>query len=267
METLYPIFYGTRLVTFEVLHATFAPFMHPEAETRHFNFILLNGGKFGIGGGYRETNPDLPGHAPNGKSFHQKQPFPSGWYYVALDYVVVNPGYPHRAPLSSEVPNQGGDLSYRLGMHMNVGVPGQSGYEPWHGQPIELDGWDAWASKGKPDILYGYPIQISQPRPQPPQPPVPSDPVTTKGVTVQFVSRDLVEGCVGPDVKFFQLQMNNIAGQGLLLDGHYGAKTTQAVKNWQMFFKKTSDGKILTIDGKLGPLTQQSIIEVSLAAS
>ena len=84
---------------------------------------------------------------------------------------------------------------------------------------------------------------------------------------MNFASRELVEGMVGSDVKFYQRQMNDLAGQGLLLDGHYGAKTTQAVKNWQLFFKQTSDGKLLGSDGKLGPNTQQSIIEVSLAAS
>lgn len=84
---------------------------------------------------------------------------------------------------------------------------------------------------------------------------------------MQFNSRDLAEGAVGPDVKFYQRQLNEIAGQGLLLDGHYGAKTTQAVKNWQSFFKTTSDGQVLVADGQLGAKTQQSIIEVSLNVS
>ena len=89
----------------------------------------------------------------------------------------------------------------------------------------------------------------------------------TKGNIVQFTSRNLAEGATGSDVKFFQRQLNDIAGQGLLLDGYYGPKTTQAVKNWQSFFKKTSDGKVLIVDGKLGALTQQSIIEVSLLSA
>ena len=64
----------------------------------------------------------------------------------------------------------------------------------------------------------------------------------------------------GPDVKFFQRRMNDIAGQGLILDGYFGAKTTTAVKNWQRQFG-------LTQDGILGAATQKSIIEVGLLTS
>lgn len=268
METLFPIFYGTRLVTWDVVEATFKPHMHPEGWRRGANFLWHHGGKFGVGGGRRIIQPTKPGFADPGKSFHQDQLFPPGLFYTAWDLIVVNPGHVHRSPLWSEVPAQGSQLAIDYGFHMNVGTPGQPGSESWHGQPIELDGWDAWAHAGKPDLRTGYPIVISDPRPQPPQPPLPPAlPPVTSGVYVNFVSRDLIEGSVGPDVKFFQRQLNEIAGQGLILDGHYGPKTTQAVKNWQGFFKKTSDGKPLIADGKMGSLTQQSIIEVSLAAS
>ncbi|MGW8178934.1 MAG: peptidoglycan-binding domain-containing protein [bacterium] len=256
METLYPIFYGTRLVNMDVLEATFLPHMHPEGARRMFNFIHHQGGKFGVGGGYRPpgTQPNASGYAPPGKSFHEGQQFPSGLFYTAWDLVVVNPGHIHRAPLWNEVPIQGQDLTYKYGCHMNV-----SG-EPWHMQPVELDGWAAWANAGRPDLRYDYPIAISSPRPQPPQPPVPSDPLPTKEITVEFTSRYLKEGAVGPDVKFFQRQMNELAGQGLILDGHYGAKTAGAVRNWQGFFG-------LTVDGECGPKTQRSIVEVSLMDS
>lgn len=263
METLYPIFYGTRLVTFDVIEATFKPRMHPEAWRRFANFFLHQGGKFGPGGGYRATQPVKPGFAEPGKSFHQLQHFPSGDFYSALDVVVVNPGYVHRAPRWEEVPKQGTYLAEQYGLHANVDPPP----EPWHMQGIEVDGWQRWVNMGRPDLVYNRPILITAPRPQPPQPPVPSNPVQTKEITVQVQSRNLVEGCVGPDVKFFQRQMNDLAGQGLLLDGHYGPRTTEAVTNWQKFFKKTSDGRPLTVDGKLGPHTQQSIFEISLRAS
>lgn len=261
METLYPIFYGTRLVSWDVVEATFKPHMHPEAWKRGANFLWHHGGKFGVGGGRRITQPNKPGAAPENMSFHEDQDFPSGVFYTAWDLIVVNPGYVHRAPLASEVPNQGSQSAINYGFHINVGTPGKSGYEPWHGQPIELDGFLAWVSQGRPDLREDYPIVISDSRPQPPQPPVPQDPQPpSRGIIVQFNSRELAEGMNGPDVKFYQRQMNEIAGQGLILDGYYGAKTTQAVKNWQTFFK-------LSVDGKLGPKTQASIIEVSLNAS
>lgn len=258
-ETLYPIFYGTRLVTFDVLQQTFEPKAHPEAARRLFNFILHQGGKFGIGSGWRLTQPALPGFAPDGKSFHQDQKFPSGTYYAAWDLVVVNPGGKHRAPTWDEVPVQGQKLALDYGVHMNVGRPGVRGSESWHIQPVELDGWDTWVDRGRPDLERNYPIVILSPRPQPPQPPVPPIQPPTQGVKVDFNSRYLREGAVGNDVKFFQRQMNELAGQGLLLDGHYGPRTTEAVRNWQRFFK-------LTVDGELGPITQRSIIEVSLQA-
>jgi len=261
METLYPIFYGTSLVTMDVLYRTFRPKMHPEAARRMFNFIEHQGGKFGIGGGWRSAQPVKPGFAPEGRSFHESQPFPSGSYYCAWDTVVVNPGHVHRSPVWSEVPVQGTQLAIDYGCHMNVGVPGGAGAEPWHMQPIELDGWAPWNNGGRPDLRTDYPIVLSAPRDPVPQPPLPPAlPPTTEGVLVQFQSRVLVEGQVGPDVKFFQRQMNEIAGQGLLLDGYYGGKTTQAVKNWQGFFG-------LPVDGQLGPQTQQSIIEISLQKS
>lgn len=248
METLYPIYYGTRMVTWDVLVASFQDHMHPEAARRGFNFILCQGGNLGIGSGYRPpgTQPNKPGFAPPGKSFHEGQQFPSGLFYVAWDLVAVNPGGRHRAPHWSEVPAQGTQLSIEYGYHMNVGTPGTVGSESWHGQPVELDGWQAWVNLSRPDIQYDYPIQI-----------VPRGP---KEIIVQFKSRELFEGCSGSDVKFYQGQMNDIAGQALTVDGQFGPKTTQGVKNWQTFFG-------LQVDGKLGPLTQQSIIEISLAVT
>lgn len=261
METLYPIYYGTRLVTWDVLVASFEEHMHPEAARRGFNFIACQEGRFGIGGGYRApgSQPNKPGFASPGKSFHEGQQFPSGLYYTAWDLVVARPGFAHRAPYWSEVPAQGSQLSIEYGYHMNIGFPGQDGAEPWHGQPIELDGWQGWVNAGKPDLQYDYPLRLVGPVPEP-LPPI-------KEIMVQFASRELYEGCLGSDVKFYQTQMNNIAGQGLLLDGEYGPKTTQAVKNWQAWFKQTSDGKALAVDGRLGALTQQSIIEISLAVT
>lgn len=256
METLYPMFYGTRMVTLDVLRATFEPHMHPEAARRGFAFIESQGGLFGVGGGYRPpgTQPNKPGFATPGKSFHEGQQFPSGLYYVAWDMVVVVPGSVHRAPRSHEVPWQGSQFSHDFGWHMNIST------EPWHAQPIEIDGYDRWVADGRPDLELNYHIVGIDPLPQPPQPPVPPTQPPSEGITVEFTSRYLSEGAVGSDVKFFQRQLNDIAGQGLVLDGYYGAKTTQAVRNWQTFFG-------LAVDGQLGPQTQRSIIEISLTVT
>ena len=108
-DTLYPIFYGTRLVTFDVLEATFSSKCHPEYWRRMKNFLLHQGGKFGIGGGWRRrlVQPDLSGFAPEGNRFIKPVVFRSGLYFCGVDLVVVNPGHVHRAPTWSEVPVQG----------------------------------------------------------------------------------------------------------------------------------------------------------------
>ena len=271
-ETLYPISYGTRMVTFEVLRQTFEPNMHPEAARRAFNFILLHGGKFGVGGGYRPlgSQPNKPGFAAEGRSFHQPQQFPSGLYYVAWDLVVANPGGRHRAPRWDEVPEQGGLLARELGYHMNVGKPGTRGSEPWHGQPIELDGWYPWSQAGKPDITYNYPIKrlafntdekLSKPAPviiHPVRPTAPTLPKqTTKEITVNVNSTYLKIGSKGSAVKFFQELLRDVGAQPIQVDGIYGPKTAKAVENWQIFFG-------LYKDGEAGPITQKSILEISI---
>jgi len=265
-KVLYPFGYGTRLVDLETIKEYLRFRMHPEAFRRTINFIIHQGGKFGPGGARRVRGgqPNKPGFALEGQSFHQDQNFPSGLYYTAVDWVVVNPGHKHRAPNWDEVPKQGSLAAIQYGYHMNVGGPGEKGAESWHGQPIELDGWSAWVDAGRPDLDYSYQLAEVTPRQQPPQPPVPSTQPSTSGVIVQIKSRYLKEGAVGNDVKFFQRQLNEIAGQSLLIDGYYGPKTKDSVRNWQAFFKKTSDGIVLPLHGELDNLTQKSIIEVSL---
>jgi hypothetical protein len=263
-ERLYPIFYGTRLVTIDVIRDTFEPNAHPEAFRRLLNFLIHQGGKFGIGGGYRPpgTQPNnKPGFAPPTKSFHEGQVFPSGVFYCAWDLVVVNPGFPHRAPTWDEVPVQGSQLAIDYGLHMNVGSPGIPGSESWHEQPVEIDGWDTWVRRGRPDLKWNYPIKIFNPRPEIPQPPVPPTQPESKEIILEVKSRILSEGAVGTDVKFFQRILNEVAGQGLIMDGYYGPTTANAVRNWQRFFGAAAG---LTVDGVLGPKTQQSMIEISL---
>lgn len=268
-ETLYPIGYGTRLVTWDVLEATYKPHAHPAAWRVVSNFLKHQGGKFGIGGGRRlhGAQPNKPGFAPEGESFHQDQPFPSGLFYAAWDFVVVNPGYVHRAPRWDEVPAQGSANAIAYGFHMNVGTPGKKGSESWHGQMVPLDGYGRWVAQGRYDLDYNYPILIRPPRPQPPQPPVPPTQPKTKEIKVQITSRNLVQGSVGSDVKFFQRLLNDIAAQGLLLDGFYGPEMKRAVMNFQSWFKVLSDGTPMKVDGELGPITQRGILEVAMKAA
>lgn len=209
MEILYPVGYGTQLVTFDVLRNRFEPHMHPEAARRGFNFILWQEGFFGIGSGYRPpgTQPDnKPGFAPPGDSFHEGQQFPSGLYYTAWDMVVRNPGPnglgPHRAPMWSEVPIQGSKEAIVYGWHMNVST------ESWHAQPIELDGHDSWVKNGRKDLKPNYPIKVITP------PQKPSIPTTPKGSEMSIAILELVDA----QAVFMGLGVNNPDGTVGLLE-------------------------------------------------
>jgi hypothetical protein len=155
MSTVYPDGYGTTMVTLEQMRQRHSPRMHPEYARRFFAWIEAQGGKLGVGGGWRETGeqPDKPGFAPEGRSFHQDQQFASGLVaYCAIDLVVAVPGTIHRAPYWSEVPAQGSSDAATWGLHCNVSS------EPWHIQPIEIDGWDSWVNAGRRDPAKDYPL-------------------------------------------------------------------------------------------------------------
>jgi len=156
MTTLYPTRYGTRLVSIEDLFQEHhVDKMHPEFARRLKCWLVAQGGNVGIGGSWREdgTQPDKPGFAPEGKSFHQYQKFASGLIkFSAVDLVVRNPGKVHRAPKWSEVPVQGSAWAKEYGVHANVST------ESWHMQCVEIDGWLGWSQAGSPDPVPNYPI-------------------------------------------------------------------------------------------------------------
>lgn len=154
---LYPIGYGTRMVTMSQMRAEHENHMEPEFARRLFNWIESRGGAIGIGGGRRTVQPDKPGFAPAGKSFHQDQIFADGTsWYSAVDLVHVNPGQVHRAPAWSEVPRQGSAEAQRWGVHCNVDQGATP--ESWHMQAVPQDGYDSWLQAGRPRPKANYPI-------------------------------------------------------------------------------------------------------------
>jgi len=194
--TTYPIGYGRQVVNFGDLRLRFEPGMHPEYARRLFNWLEAQGGKVGIGGGSRGQGeqPDEPGFAPEGKSFHQYQEFASGTIaYSAVDLVCKNGTGVHRAPRWNEVPAQGSEKAVLWGVHCNVGTPGAIGSEPWHMQPIEIDGWLRWKNGGSLDPVAGYPIP-GDPEPEPE--PEPTEPIDMRQFIAKFGTRPwvLVDG-------------------------------------------------------------------------
>lgn len=156
MSTLYPSGYVRAMVDIDELFRRHrVDLMHPEYARRLRAWLIAQNGRIGIGGSWRSKQPAKAGVAPEGMSFHQSQTFASGRVaFCAVDLVVVNPGGNHRSPLWSEVLKQGSPATRTWGLHCNV-----SG-EPWHMQPIEIDGYQSWVRAGRKEPVAGYPIPV-----------------------------------------------------------------------------------------------------------
>lgn len=170
---LYPIGYGTDLVTIDVLIRRELSGMEPEVARRWIVFFVANRGLLGPGDGWRPTPSNTSAASMRGESFHQTQTYADGTkWFVALDCVRRNPtpGGKHLAPLTGQIPVQGSAAAKRWGIHANVGTPGQKGWESWHGQDVETDGWQTWVNAGRKRPIQGYPtpdIPLPDPTPTP----------------------------------------------------------------------------------------------------
>ena len=139
---LYPNGYGTQMISLSRMRDLHEPLAHPEFARRFFAYMEHKG--FGVGGGFRATQPVKPGFAPPGQSFHEAQTFASGLSaYCAVDLVVAVPGGKHRAPTWDECAD-----APDWGLHTFIRTPKP---EPWHIQSIEMRGWQTWVNAGRPD--------------------------------------------------------------------------------------------------------------------
>ena len=75
----------------------------------------------------------------------------------------------------------------------------------------------------------------------------------------------LKNGSKGIEVCFLQLFLNKYQGNKLIVDGEYGSRTTEAVKNFQMKYTDI-DGKPLEIDGIVGEKTWTKIYFIMVNA-
>jgi hypothetical protein len=154
-DMLTPFGYGTSFKALGDLDKWLREHHHPEYVRRLVSWLATKGGQVGVGGGWRDdgSQPDKPGFAPEGKSFHQNQCYDDGFIGAcAVDLVAVNPGQVHRAPDWSEVAAQGSTEAATWGVHSNVSS------ESWHMQPVEIDGWQTWMDNGCPCPQANYPI-------------------------------------------------------------------------------------------------------------
>jgi hypothetical protein len=132
---------------------------HREYIRRLLAWLSSQDGAVGIGGTWRAggTQPvNVDGEvrfAPEGKSFHQDQKYADGFLGAcAVDLVCPNGAGVHRAPRWDEVPAQGSLVARAWGVHCNVFS------EPWHMQPVEIDGWQSWMNAGCPAPRPNYPL-------------------------------------------------------------------------------------------------------------
>jgi hypothetical protein len=133
--------------------------MEPEAARRHINYIEHMNGLIGVGDGWRPTPSGTSPASIRGESFHQTQTWGDGTrWWTAIDYVRSNPGGNHVTCRTGDLPTQGTFEAMTWGIHANVGTPGKAGWEPWHAQPIEHDGWLTWVNGGRKRPAPGYPI-------------------------------------------------------------------------------------------------------------
>lgn len=222
-----PYGYSTATRTLAEVESLLLQHYHPEYVDRFVHWLDDKDGLIGVGGHWRRTQPDKPGFAPDGQSFHQDQYYADGFVGAcAVDVVKANPGGKHIAVSWSDVPTQGTDEAKRYGVHANV-----TG-EAWHIQPVEIDGWASWRNAGSPAPKPNYLNNVERPYGIWP---------TIRKETIKYGSR-------GDGVRYAQMVMTNVAGQELLIDGWFGSKTATATTNVQRFFG-------LTVDGIIGPQT------------
>jgi len=235
----YPTGYGTTMVDIDTLFARHhINRMHPEFARRLRAWLQSQNGRIGIGGSWRETQPAKPGFAPEGKSFHQSQTFSGGRVaFAAVDLVHVNPGGKHRSPRWDEVPKQGTQGARDWGVHCNVAG------EPWHMQPIELDGYAGWVSKGRKELVIGYFLpNLANPTVQP-------EPAPTPGPAAVFAYPGLPVVRGSTNVEAIKLVQGIV---GAKPDGDFGPATERRVKAWQ---KERS----MRADGVVGPVTWKAM--------
>lgn len=223
---LFPTGYGTTMVDIdELFRRHHQDKMHPEFVRRLRAWLISKEGRVGIGGSWRAAQPAKPGFAPEGRSFHQSQRFADGQeWFCAVDLVHVNPGKVHRSPTWGEVPKQGTAAVKAFGVHCNVDG------EPWHMQPVEIDGWGGWSSSGRKHPVAGYPLEtVSMPAPGP-------------ALVFAYPGSPLRRGSKGDAVRLVQAKV------GATPDGDFAAVTDRRVREWQ-----AANG--LKVDGIVGPVT------------
>lgn len=247
--TLYPALYGHGVYTFDQMMREIREHGEPEFVRRLEVWLLDQHGTMGIGDAWRATGtqPNRPGFAPEGQSFHQTQRFRDGLLKcMAVDLVVIRPGGPHRPPYWKEVPKKDSALARRYGLHCNIST------ETWHMQAIEVNGWSSWVNAGRHRPVAGYKIPTpatpppATPDPAPGPDTPPGSPSMRKGATD---ANTVVAGWPAGRVSTLQKILGDIT-----VDGQFGPQTDTRLRDTQ--FKGG-----IAVDGVYGPQTSAKFVE------
>lgn len=224
----YPAHYGTRMMSLDDLSEAFLSRAHPVFRSRLLAWLRSEEGRYGIGNAYRApgAQPDRPGFAPEGKTFHQPQTFRSGFVGIAGADLVARgaPGAVHRTIR----PDETSTLS-RFKLHT---VSSQ-----WHVQPVEIRGYASWINAGRPDPVGDFVM------------PAPTVPTAPRRHTITVEKSVLRRGARGhTDIEILQRLV------GINDDGVFGPITEQRVRDVQRWHR-------LTVDGICGPITWQALLK------
>lgn len=242
--------YGRAEKTVDEVERILSARYHPEYVRRLIAWLKAQEGRCGVGGHWRATGsqPDKFGFAPEGRSFHQDQRYADGIVGAcAVDLVVRAEGRVHRAPYWSEVPRQGSTQARLWGLHCNVDGRVK---EPWHIQPVEIDGWQSWVNAGRPAPRHGYSIPGGSSSTAPnPVPEGEWEEVAAIDAAMRVVpfAGTLKVGSKGKAVEAVQWRLS-AARYRTTVDGDFGRRTEASVKSFQR-----ANG--LQIDGLVGKLT------------
>lgn len=164
-----PFAYRTNHITLRELESWLAPNMPRSSIRRHLAVLHSREGRLGVGSAWRVCPHPVSPASQRCESFHQSQEFylPDGGVEIggiAIDYVWEDGPDAndwHDGVPTGGVPIQGTPEAARFGIHANVGTPGSSGFESWHGQPVEVDGFGTATGGGAhpaPAIDPDYPL-------------------------------------------------------------------------------------------------------------
>lgn len=144
------------------------------------------------------------------------------------------------------------DICEALCRHHGWSATNVIGHYEWTRRKIDPQRatWDMAAFRAQLAVRLG---QAAPPAPPPPAPRPPAPPGGSVVITVSLPELRL--GAQNVDVSAVQSLLNIKAGQGLVVDGDFGARTDTAVKNWQRWFK-------LEVDGIVGEQTWKTLLEI-----